>query len=276
MTPLDRLEWLQAIAGDRSIPHPSLRVAVALCGYLGREGDSVYPGIDNLAADCALHRATVVRMLEALRRAGHIEKRKGGGRGRATEWTLKTVADRATVSDPSNSRALATVKPDKLSQETVAETVAGSAETVAETVATLRHQQGLEHGKDKTPLPPMPEWLDPQPWAAWEIHRREIRKKLTDSTRAAQWRKLDKLRAEGHDPGAVIEHSIAGGWTGLFPPDPPKGRINGNGHSPGRRLTSGERIEKLIRDADAGLADENGGGGDGAPVAPDGRHLRDG
>jgi hypothetical protein len=33
-------------------------------------------------------------------------------------------------------------------------------------------------------------------------------------------RELDKLRAAGHEPIAVLEESIARGWKGVFPPKP--------------------------------------------------------
>lgn len=79
--------------------------------------------------------------------------------------------------------------------------------------------------KKNTPLPPkggddvpIPKELDSpafrEAWVAWEQYKREKKKKLTDSTRKAQ---LKKLAAMGL-PMAIssIHQSISQGWEGLF------------------------------------------------------------
>jgi hypothetical protein len=53
-------------------------------------------------------------------------------------------------------------------------------------------------------------------WMEWRKHRTEIRKPLTASSAEKQ---LAKLAAMGEAAAiATIDHSIAGGWQGLFPP----------------------------------------------------------
>ena len=71
---------------------------------------------------------------------------------------------------------------------------------------------------DTIPIPPTldtPEFREA--WAAWQQHRREIRKKLTPTTVDRQLKKLAKYGPTG--AVASIEASIEAGWTGLF--DPP-------------------------------------------------------
>jgi len=58
-------------------------------------------------------------------------------------------------------------------------------------------------------------------WGKWEQHRKEIKKRLTDSMREEQWSFL----ALQPDPIAVIKESIRGGWQGLF-------EIKSNGRKP--------------------------------------------
>ena len=65
--------------------------------------------------------------------------------------------------------------------------------------------------------PPLPPWLDADLWAAWRAERKARRKPLTDRAEALQVRELERLREQGQDPRAVVEQSIARGWTGLFP-----------------------------------------------------------
>lgn len=53
-------------------------------------------------------------------------------------------------------------------------------------------------------------------WEAWEKYRREIKKKLTPSTMAAQIKQL--LKYGSHGAVISIRQSIEKGWTGLFEP----------------------------------------------------------
>lgn len=71
------------------------------------------------------------------------------------------------------------------------------------------------------PNPPrcaLPDWIDPDAWAAWKRHRRAIRKPLTPDAEALSLRELAKMRGDGFDPKAVIENAILKGWQGLYPP----------------------------------------------------------
>jgi hypothetical protein len=57
-------------------------------------------------------------------------------------------------------------------------------------------------------------------WRSWCQHRREIRKPLTPTTTQKQLKKLASLGAV--HAVAAIEHSISGGWTGIFEPSKPQ------------------------------------------------------
>lgn len=65
--------------------------------------------------------------------------------------------------------------------------------------------------------PPIPSWLPTESWSQYQDHRKNKRAKLTPRAAALCFRTLEKLREKGQDPIAVIEQSIANGWTGLFP-----------------------------------------------------------
>jgi uncharacterized protein YdaU (DUF1376 family) len=67
----------------------------------------------------------------------------------------------------------------------------------------------------------LPEWLPREPWALWCAERRKTGKAITEAGARLQIKALATYRAEGCEPLAVIEHSIAGGYQGLYPP---KGR----------------------------------------------------
>lgn len=96
----------------------------------------------------------------------------------------------------------------------------------------------------KTPLPPLPESLNTvgfiAAWEAWQRHRRQKKKPLTDEQAAQQLENLAPLGAERSI--AAIKHSIASGYQGIFEP---KEHTHGNRstrdgightHDPQRRI----------------------------------------
>jgi len=91
-------------------------------------------------------------------------------------------------------------------------------------------KQGTE--KERKPpkaslcLPEIPEQLQTltnfkEAWEDWQQHRREIKKPLTSQTAKEQLAKLTQVV----DPIATIRHSIAGGWQGLFEPQPKPAQV---------------------------------------------------
>lgn len=64
----------------------------------------------------------------------------------------------------------------------------------------------------------LPEWLPRDAWAAWCCDRKKRGNGITEAAASLQIRKLDAYRSEGFPPVEVIEHSIAGGFQGLYPP----------------------------------------------------------
>jgi hypothetical protein len=62
----------------------------------------------------------------------------------------------------------------------------------------------------------LPEWLPRDAWTEFVEHRNETKKPLTERAARTNIKKLSELRSKGQDPRAVINQTIAGGWTGLF------------------------------------------------------------
>ena len=76
-----------------------------------------------------------------------------------------------------------------------------------------------------------PDWLNIEAWEAWEIHRKEIKKRLTPSAIRLQWKLLQQYDKETQLE--MIENSIRCSWTGLFP----LGSSNGT-----KKLSASERV----------------------------------
>lgn len=64
----------------------------------------------------------------------------------------------------------------------------------------------------------LPEWLEREAWLRWCSDRAARKKPISAEGARSQLRKLAEYREAGHTPSEVIEHSIAGGYQGLFAP----------------------------------------------------------
>ncbi len=67
--------------------------------------------------------------------------------------------------------------------------------------------------------PPLPPWVPAAEWGDFVAMRKAKGKRapFTDAAQAVILRELAKLREQGHDPGRVLQASIASGWSGVFP-----------------------------------------------------------
>ena len=59
----------------------------------------------------------------------------------------------------------------------------------------------------------LPTWLNQEAWSEWVQFRKEIKKKLVQTTINRQLKFLEKHKA---DHVLILEQSIMNGWTGLF------------------------------------------------------------
>lgn len=109
----------------------------------------------------------------------------------------------------------------------------------------------------------VPDWVPAVSWRAFVQHRKDIRKPLTANAAELAIAELEKLKAQGHEPAAVINQSIVSRWAGLFPL---KGASHvkpaGTGNA-GRSLSAPERVAAAIaeRDAASGRTLEHGAAG---------------
>jgi hypothetical protein len=88
-------------------------------------------------------------------------------------------------------------------------------------VSTELKQVSRKAAKTKDAAAPLvlPEWLDPELWEEWVQHRKEKKKPLTPSSALKTIEQLADYRAQGVDLKAAINHSIANGYQGIFPPN---------------------------------------------------------
>ncbi len=63
----------------------------------------------------------------------------------------------------------------------------------------------------------LPDWLDQSVWQTFADMRKKTRKPMTEEAARLIVVELDKLRAKGHDPTAVVQQSIRNNWLDVYP-----------------------------------------------------------
>lgn len=66
----------------------------------------------------------------------------------------------------------------------------------------------------------LPDWMPLKAWDGWLEMRRGKKCPATPRALELAVKKLAGLRAQGHDPEAVLDQSTMMGWQGLFPVKP--------------------------------------------------------
>lgn len=95
----------------------------------------------------------------------------------------------------------------------------------------------------REPIPEPPGWVDPDAWSGFVEMRKRLRFPLTARAASLIFHELEKLRAKGHDPTAVLDQSTRNGWRDVYPikQDTPNAD-----RSQGRKRSVVERIEANI------------------------------
>jgi|TARA_R110000823_G_scaffold207775_2_gene338285 hypothetical protein len=69
----------------------------------------------------------------------------------------------------------------------------------------------------------IPDWIDSFVWEQYQIHRKTIKKPMSDYAEHLCIIKLEKALEDGHDPNELINTTIEKGWQGIVIPDKPAG-----------------------------------------------------
>jgi|TARA_R100001530_G_scaffold107829_1_gene75473 hypothetical protein len=75
-------------------------------------------------------------------------------------------------------------------------------------------------------LEELPEWIDPEVWEQYQLHRKTIKKPMSNYAEYLCIKQLDRARKDNHDPNELINTTIMKGWQGIVIPDKPAGQSN--------------------------------------------------
>ena len=100
-------------------------------------------------------------------------------------------------------------------------------------------------------LAELPEWIDPEVWEQYQIHRKAIKKNMTNYAEYLCVKQLAKARENGHDPNELINTTIEKGWQGIVVPDRPAGQSKISEHR-GQWLNPDHQMLKALEELKGG------------------------
>jgi len=231
-----------AVVWDRSAHSGSeLLMLLAIADFSDDEGRA-YPSVATLAAKCRTSPRYAMKLLDALNASGELEVRKNQGpMGRGGRTNLYRVVverlkpqDEKVVNQSSPLHQSSPLNPSARSgepgfREVVNQSSPKPSENRQEPSKVARKRAAAF---DASTIE-LPEWLPRAVWVDWVADRAERRKPISSRAAAQQIKRLGEFRDQGHDPSAVIGHSIGNGYQGLFAP--PKNEAQSTGARPARR-----------------------------------------
>ena len=189
--------------------------ALCLADHADHDGSHIFPSVARISKKTMQSERTIQRHLAAMRENGWLieVKRASGVPGDTTTYRIpieripRNIDGRVSLCHPS------TGDTDDIGRVTCEVKTGDTA---------MSPKQGLPVSK---PLPTkaqrfaLPPWIAEEAWKGFETMRTKIRKPMTDRAKAMIVLELAKLRAQGHDPIAVLAQSEVRAWASVYPID---------------------------------------------------------
>ena len=169
-----------------------IKVLLALYSFRNKNTDLVYPSRESITKRCGIRPNSISTTTSELVKLGWLEKTGMEGRRayRVTVPNFSTLQESCTLQESSTPNL----------QE------------------SCSHKNTIEENPIKNPPTPQLLGLDLETWEEFRIHRKKIKKPMTEYAEKLMIKKLTKLQSEGHNPNQLLEESIANGWQGIFEP----------------------------------------------------------
>lgn len=191
-----------------------LLMLLALADHSDDDGYS-YPSVSKLAKKCRMQPRNANYILKALQKGGELQVQPNKGPNGTNRYRIVLSA----LQGAAGVQSTAGVQP-------IAPTPAMECANPLQRTAdkpSMNHQETSKAARKRAATfdagaIQLPEWLPRSVWAEWVADRRERRKPISSRAAGQQLKRLAEYRDQGHDVARVIEHSIANGYQGLFPP----------------------------------------------------------
>lgn len=181
-------------------------ILLSLADHAGDDG-ICYPSIERLCKRTGLSERAIQGAVKALRDAGWLEIQVGGGRNRCNLYCVKTPQQMHPAADAPPSET------PQMSAETPQMSAKNPAADAPEPLRTVKEPSKSNAREAREVFEALCEVVSEETAQAFIDHRKAKRAKLT-----ANAARLIAKKLSGHPQAdAVVEDSIANGWTGVFP-----------------------------------------------------------
>ena len=229
---------------------PTNKLVLLALADCADDAGKCWPSVATLAAKCCLSKRSVLRAIDALENDGFVSPQKTAGK--QSVYLIRVSGDRCqsvtsdTVSWVTPCQPMDRVIHNRCQSDTGDNlSLVTESHHTGDTVSPHRCQSVTSTGDTVSPVsildskpsskpsinhhkPPtrvreqssaklvLPDWLPEATWNEFVAHRKAIKKPMTNLAESKTIKELDRLRAAGNDPVAVIEQSILRGWAGVF------------------------------------------------------------
>lgn len=226
-------------------------LALALADHANDDGTRVFPSIESLMAKTRQARRTVQYQLRRMEESGWLilVNSGNGGRNQHREYRINLDwinggelpdpenkdAENAPLGESENGANNAPLNNDEKGasddikganddtkgcnseQERVQQGAPAYNHHITTIEPSNNHHTGARKKRAALDIE-LPYWLPNDVWDDWVEHRKAVKAPLTQRAAELSLKKLDRFRAEGHCPIAIIEQSVMSGkWTDLYP-----------------------------------------------------------
>lgn len=209
------VKTMTAVWTGSSMSGSGLLMLLALADFSDDDGNS-YPAVATLARKCRMQPRNANYILKALQESGELQVRPNEGPNGTNRYRIVLRALQGSAGVQADAWVQHSARPPATH---CAKPLQPSADK-----PSLNRQETSRGARQRAPkfdacAIDLPDWLPRAAWADWVADRAERRKPISSIAAAKQLKKLAALRTDGHDPVAVLDHSIANGYQGLFAPN---------------------------------------------------------
>ena len=256
---------LMAQAWQMALPMTEKMILLCLSDFANDAG-ICWPSVDTIAAKCSCSDRTVQKAIKSLKAMRLVSTEDAPGRPHLFKINLRNyVAPEGSSPPKITAKTPKNIRPrgERRSPE-----------------PSMNHQEpslDASHPRDARPAgtpgeskptkakPVVPEWMPAKPWNGYLEMRKRMGKAPTDRAIELMIAKLDRWRADGHDPGAILDTATEHNWTGLYEPKEPRNAKRNDGspndwrgsarsHEPDRRDGFTRSLDETIAGGRAGCA----------------------
>lgn len=193
-----------------------LLMLLAIADFADDDGNA-YPSVPTLAQKCRMKPRNANVILAALKDSGELEVRLNEGPRGTNRYRIVSPIQGVQERTGGGVQISAGVQ-ERTGVQSFASPPANLCFKPLQRIAdkpSMNHQEPPRGAL--TARFELPDWIPAEAWNAWIEMRKSIKKPPTERAKGMALKKLEALRLDGQDPGAVLDQSTFKNWADLFP-----------------------------------------------------------